>query len=113
VAAGVRDRLTNDADECLALVGGDRGAPADVDLEVDAHPARDLLRGLDEGNVERLVHGSSERGDRTTRLVQRPLGGRGQVPVRLCHDVGELLGHAVVQLARDTPPLRRSRAPRL
>src|SRR6185312_15045246 len=70
VAARVRDRLADDADKRLALVGGDLCAVTHLDAELDADAARNLLGRLDERDFERLVHGPGQGSDRAPGLVE-------------------------------------------
>ena len=68
---------------------GETSAPSrDLDTELDADAARDLLGRLDESDFERLVHRSRQGRDCAPGLVQRAFGGRGERSARLRDDVG-------------------------
>src|SRR3954451_24429569 len=88
-----------------------------VESYVCAGTGRDVLGGLCQRDVQRVVDVAAERGDCGPRFVERALRGRGDAGERtmlagalderahLADDERELLRQSVVQVARNAPPL--------
>ena len=117
MAGGVRHGLAQDAQQGLARLRRDQDIGRHVEVDLHALAPRDLLGGAGERRPEGLVVGSHEGGDGVARVLQRALRRvdellhhrrsallAGHVR-RLLHDERQLLGHAVVQLARDAAAL--------
>src|SRR5919106_6107529 len=115
MACRVRDSLADDADQVLARALRELDVVAHSQLQLETGTRCDLLGDFGYEHPERLVERARERGDRTPGLAERPLGraaderqARHSVlprseTARLRRDECELLGKAVVEVARHPP----------